>query len=192
VKRNPEQRSLDYIEIARRSLKGDSLGEIAEYINSIRSYTLSRQQIWRDLKAIHDEWRREYTTTYDEAIRNELAKIDELERTYWIAWDESKKKKEMIRATRIADTVNAGGTEKPSYSRTKTEKREEQRDGDIRFLEGVERCIEKRCKLLGLNAPDKVDVLDWRAEAQRIGVENPGELFNALVAGFVSGKSPLG
>ena len=32
------------------------------------------------------------------------------------------------------------------------------RDGDPRFLEGIFKCIDKRCKMLGLDAPAKQEI----------------------------------
>jgi hypothetical protein len=39
--------------------------------------------------------------------------------------------------------------------------RSEGQAGDPRFLQGVACCIDRRCKLLGLDKPDKVTI-DWR------------------------------
>ena len=47
------------------------------------------------------------------------------------------------------------------------------------YLAGVMSCIDRRCKILGLDAPVAVTV-DWRKEAEQAGY-NAGELFEQLV-----------
>lgn len=34
----------------------------------------------------------------------------------------------------------------------------EARDGDPRFLEGIRKCIQDRCKLLGIQAPERLEL----------------------------------
>ncbi len=46
------------------------------------------------------------------------------------------------------------------------------------------RVMERRSKLLGLDAPDRVEV-DWRTELEQAGVENASEVFEEMVALFM-------
>ncbi len=48
---------------------------------------LSRQQISYNLKIIHGEWRDIPDPALRELRNRELARIDNLERTYWEAWE---------------------------------------------------------------------------------------------------------
>ncbi len=77
----------------------------------------------------------------------ELAKIDALERTYWKAWRRSCKDREVQTAEKVT-----GDT-----ARSKAATRREGQSGNPAFLAGVERCIDRRCKLLGLDAPRKLE-----------------------------------
>ncbi len=70
----------------------------------------------------------------NEAKAKELARVDHLEREYWEAWERS-----------------------VGEHRTKTLKTEEI-NGDPRYLSGIQWCINKRCELLGLDAPSKTDI----------------------------------
>lgn len=94
---------------------------------------LTRQQIGYDLKAIFTRWRESSVRDFDEKRAEELAKVNHVEQTYWDSWEQSRK---------------------PNKAGLPTE------PGDPRFLSGVERCIERRCKLLGLDAPEKFEVHD--------------------------------
>jgi hypothetical protein len=55
----------------------------------------------------------------------ELARLDNLERTYWEAYERS-------------------------CQRSETASEKQQRDGNPRFLEGIQRCVALRCQILGL------------------------------------------
>ena len=121
-------------------LQGWLQAEIAEKVG------LNQSTISRDLKALHKEWLESALNDYDQAKANELAKVDKLERTYWVAWE---------RSCEDAETVQmVGGSEKADKI-TKTRKGQV---GDPRFLQGVQWCIERRCKILGIDAPTKRDV----------------------------------
>jgi predicted transcriptional regulator len=100
--------------------------------------------ISRDLKALRAEWLKASVWDVNELIGRELMKIDYLEQEYIAAWDRSKGRKE-ITATERTDAGNA--------QRGKASVRHEDRDGNPAFLQGIQWCIEKRCKLLGLDAP---------------------------------------
>lgn len=54
-------------------------------------------------------------------------------------------------------------------------------------LGAVDRCLrimERRAKLLGLDAPTQVLIGDWRREIESVGA-SPGELFDDLVGRYV-------
>lgn len=105
---------------------------------------VNQSTISRDLKALQKEWLNSALVNIDEAKGKELAKIDNLEREYWDAWKRSQENAE----TRTTTTGPAG---------TATEVfKEEGQTGDPRYLEGVYRCINKRCEILGLDASKRV------------------------------------
>lgn len=108
---------------------------------------VSQPTISRDIHAIIEHWKASAVRDFDEARSQELAKIDELERTYWKAWFQSvgTSKVETIKAKSHG---RAGGAEKTIKT--------EELNGDPRYLSGVMDCIKKRCDLLGIDAPKKL------------------------------------
>lgn len=196
-KRDEHQRERDLVEISTRYLHGNSQQEIAAWLNEHRDYTLTQQQISVDIKLIHERWKQVYLINFEEAKAKELAHIEELEKAYWLGWERSMKAKEEQKSMSINDASGnpqtAKGNLTPTYQRTKTELKRTERDGSAEFLAGVQWCIEQRCKILGLNAPQKYEI-DWRKEAEAAGV-NPGDAFNAIVGKYLEDHeepSPLG
>lgn len=111
---------------------------------------VNQSTISRDLKSLHKEWLQSALVDIDEAKAKELAEVDNLEREYWRAWERSQLDKEI----EIQETVTGG----KEGSREREQTRLEGQAGDPRFLNGVEWCVERRCKLLGLDAPTRTDV----------------------------------
>lgn len=137
----PRNESLEIAErrqkVAALYLRGRTQREIAAAVD------VDQATVSRDLKAVQKEWSEQAQADLAERKAVELAKIDELERTYHEGWERSCKEREKRRAKKI-DAAD------PDRSRAETGKETENRDGDPRFLEGVRWCIEMRCKLLGL------------------------------------------
>jgi hypothetical protein len=106
-----------------------------------------RSTISRDIKAVKDEWKASAVRAFDEAVGVELAKLDEVEKEAWAAWERSKADRTSSRTNR-----RTAGERQTDEAEQKTEKR----DGEARWLEVVLGCVERRCKLLGLNAPTKI------------------------------------
>ena len=73
----------DRREIASLYLQGKTQQAIAERLN------MTRQMVGYDLKAIQRRWREDTSRNLDEDKARELAKLDELERTHWQAWEDS-------------------------------------------------------------------------------------------------------
>lgn len=183
-KRNARQRLYDRVDTIRLHLRGDSSIEIADWISDNRPYSITAGQIRYDLIKVRKEWVETYLTNYDELKAKELANIDELQRSYWEAWEESRKAKTTTEREKIEDTMTSKkGTTIPSYSRNKVKAIEKEEGGDPKYLVGIQWCIEQRCKILGFNAPRKYDI-NWRKEAKAAGV-NPDELKENLVNQFV-------
>jgi hypothetical protein len=139
--RTPDQIRRDRAEIARFYLQRLTQAEIGERLG------LSRQQVGYDLQAVRREWLQSSLVDFHARKAEELARIDRLEREYWAAWEESKKE----RQTSITEqTTDADG------ERLRAGIRKVEQTGDPRYLAGVQGCVEQRCKLLGLNAPQKI------------------------------------
>lgn len=178
------QRLADRVVMTDMYLRGFSQEEIAQKISAERPYTISTRLVNTDLYRMYKEWREKYLKNIDDLKQQELARIDHLEKEYWDAWDESRKKKTEIQSERIEDkSEGRTGAIGQKYNRTKVKKRETQRDGDARFLDGIQWCISQRVKILGLEAAQRVEV-DWVTQAKQAGIAEPAELFNELVAGY--------
>lgn len=147
-------------------LKGYNQYEIAEKIG------VSRSQVKHDIKRIHEDWVKIRNSNFDQVKERELSKIDKLEHTYWQAWEKSVEdyKQKSVKAS------GSGKAKKPD----KIERTEKDMlmYGDPRFMAGIERCIEMRCKILGINAPIKTEnkveglMIMVQSEQQKKLIEN--------------------
>ena len=151
-KRSAFQREQDLERITSLYLRGLRQIDIATEIG------LTQQQVSYDLKTIQTRWRTDTTINLDEAKQKELAKIDELEREYWQAWETSKGEK-----TKARQEINGKDKDgKPNVTKQVMEK--DQMLGNPAYLTGVQWCISERCKLLGIYAPAKQEVTGKNGE----------------------------
>ncbi|OPZ76108.1 MAG: hypothetical protein BWY79_01776 [Actinobacteria bacterium ADurb.Bin444] len=113
------------------------------------------------MKHLHGEWLKQATENIATLKARELAKVDGLERTYWAAWErscrEAKRKSLKTEGTITREITDPDGSTRfvqqvPAEQVLTTE----ERVGDKRYLEGVQWCIDRRCKILGVDAPLKV------------------------------------
>ncbi len=136
-------------------LQGLTQAVIAARINADpeREYTLSQQTISNDIRRIQELWLKSSLRDFNEMKAQELAKVDRLEREYWRGWERSCEDAE---TTRQEGKLKDGQKGVPPVDKiVKTAKGQA---GDPRFLAGVQWCIDKRCKILGIDAPTKVDI----------------------------------
>jgi hypothetical protein len=143
--RAPLERERDLRETAALYLRGLTQHEIAQRLN------VSRQQIGYDLKVLQRRWQESALADFNSKKAAELAKMDELERTYWEAWERSCQAREVT--TQEKTQTGEGSTDEP---RRKVGVRKEPRDGNPEFLRGVERCLDMRCKIIGAYAALKI------------------------------------
>ncbi len=189
-KRDFLQREHDLYLIARLYLQGVPVKDIQREINDgyrIQGVemSLSAHAIYQDLKEIHIRWINSALMDFNEAKGKELAKWDHLESVYWQAWERSLDAKTTEESQTIADEIAFAINQVVPIKRVKSRKKVEERDGAVAYLQGVERCIQERCKILGLYTPDRVQV-DWRVEAQKSGidVQTVSQQFEAMVTQF--------
>ena len=142
-KRTPFQIEHDRRETASLYLQGMFQKDIAECLN------VSQQQVSYDLAVIRKQWRKDTAFDLDEAKRKELARIDELERVYWDAFERSQGMREKTRTGRREGVGDGEGTQ--GWAQIERE----EMAGAPGFLAGVMSCIKKRCELLGLDAPSQ-------------------------------------
>lgn len=147
-KRSNIQIQRDRQDIADWYCQGMTQAAIAERINADpeRLYTLTQQMISYDLKRVQEAWLKSTLRDFDDMRAEQLGKIDRLEREYWRGWE---------RSCQDAETVVKKQKEGGSKEQQKTLKGQA---GSPAFLAGVDKCIERRCKLLGLDAPEKKEL----------------------------------
>lgn len=111
----------------------------------------------RDIAAIREEWRASRVEAFGTEQLHELARIDAIEREAWAQWEASKKEEVGSRAeTEVLVEQKADGqvVRKPGSERVVRTTR--LRNADPRYMETIRWCVEQRCKLLGLLAPQKI------------------------------------
>jgi hypothetical protein len=132
--------------VAAMYLQGMSQWEIG------RQLGVTQQCIAKDVQALEKEWLASAVVDIDAAKAKELARVDRLERVAWGAWRRSCQKKEKA-TTRLEKKLH----EDAQLAKTVTSKATELRDGNPEYLKRVEWCISKRCELLRLNPPQRLE-----------------------------------
>jgi hypothetical protein len=112
-------------------------------------FGVTQMTISNDLKAIRKEWQRVMVEEFDALKAEQLAKIDATEAEAWRGWRRSLKPAEK----KTAKVVNESGTVKQETAKT-----EEGQTGNPHFLSVILKCVERRCKLIGADAPAKIDL----------------------------------
>jgi IS30 family transposase len=120
--------------VMERYLAGNSMRKIAEELN------VAVGTVWNDVNAIRKHWREQSVDEYDLWKDRELERIDKLEMAAWQGWNRS-----------TQDAVKI--TEEHSPDGSKNSMTTQGQAGDAAFLAILARCIEQRCKILGLYAP---------------------------------------
>jgi hypothetical protein len=132
-------------------LKGEMQSDIAE------SLRLSQSTVSRALKQLQADWRASALIDINEAKARELAKIDALELEYWTAWKRSQEDAES-EITKMQGNPPKPNEANPLPAKMETQKKREGQSGNPAFLRGVEWCINKRCEIIGVNAPTKQEI----------------------------------
>jgi len=165
-RRSKSQLIRDRRRIADMYLQGKTQADIAEEVG------IDQSTVSRDIAALQGAWRESALIDIDEAKARELAKVDRLEREYWDAWERSCEDVVTVRA--MGKQPAKGEKGKPDRVTRITKKQ----DGDPAFLRGVQWCIERRCKIIGVDAPTKTEAkIDGaiKFEAVEIGGLDPNE-----------------
>jgi len=119
--------------IGRLYLQGETQQAIAQELG------VSQPTVSIDLKELRSRWRQSAIRDFDEAIAQELAKIDLVEREYWEQWERSKQVRLTRRNEKSGEAVKEITIEEAGL-------------GNPRYLDGVMSCIDRRCRLLGLDS----------------------------------------
>ena len=143
-KKGKLQRVADQQGIVSLYLKQKSHREIAQTLN------VSVQYVGRQLKQIKDAWLESTLVDFNRRQNQELARIDALEAEYWTAWEGSKADE----SREALEYVDEDSIMRLSRKRLETIKK----NGTSSFLQGIQWCIEQRCKILGLHAPKEIKI----------------------------------
>lgn len=156
-KRTVEQREADKRFCAELFVKGYAYRVIAERLNEYNhenglEYSVTYKTVFMDIQQVLAEWKKERFKDIDNYMQLELKKLDKMEVELWQAWENSKgsKRKTKIKNGTINNGIATGGE--------LAERTLETTDGDPRYLDLLLKVQERRAKLLGYNAPVKVDV----------------------------------
>lgn len=153
--RTKEEILADRIFITPLYVSGVGCTEIVNKLAELRPYSVSTVMVYADIRAVVTEWHKQRVNLIDKYKTIELAKIDSLERTYHdrfmasvAAAEEGKK---IVKKSGKVSTNAEGVAQVLRPDKITTETHTAIAVGDIKWLEGVERCIRMRCELLGLN-----------------------------------------
>jgi len=124
--RSKIERERDLLRIAELYLQGKIQSEIAEVIG------VSQPTISKDLKEVQDRWLEKSIQAIDARKAEELAKIDQLERTYWEAWTKSCDYQTVKKKNKDGQMVTVLV---PLDQRNPM--------GDTKYLAGVQWCIDR-------------------------------------------------
>ena len=110
---------------------------------------ISPSTVKRYLKDMRETWQKSALMDFDEAKKRELAKIDRLEEEYWVSWKHSLGESEDNKNSVDFEQIDRFIKEKNKTGKSGSE-------GNPRYLQGIQWCINKRCEILGINAPRQV------------------------------------
>ncbi len=156
--RLPSELERDRRNISELYLKGFTQAYIAEKLG------ISQPTVSRDIKVLQAQWRDSALMNINEAKQRELERLDILERTYWDAWDRSKgevkttTRKGVAKVPKAVKGAEVDEKALPAPMSQEVTEHIETQVGDPRYLAGVMNCIERRCSILGIDAPKRQDI----------------------------------
>lgn len=168
-KRTEEQRAYDIAFCSRLFLRGYTYKEITEAVNADIAargcnYTLSLSIVYYDLQQTLIEWKRERLETIDDYVTQELRKLDAMEQQAWEAWEASKQGRQKVKErTNRGRPIKADAedTEPAYYGYDETAT--ETSAGNPRFLDLLLNIQQRRAKMLGFDAPVKIEIPGYNA-----------------------------
>lgn len=155
-KRSAVQVLKDQETISELYLKGWQQSVIADFLTDLAKsrkpkIKYSVAMVKYDLKIIRDGWLESSVRDFDAVKAEQLAKLDQLEIEAWEQW------------RRSCGDYNRRVTEEKNATMTpgtNTRKETGEQYGDPRYMNVILSIIERRCKMLGLDAPQKVAPTD--------------------------------
>lgn len=150
-KTNKAQRADHRQRIADMRLKSFTIRQIAVALR------LSVSTVKRELRKLAAEWRRNAAETVDTHRQIELARLELIAHQAWVEFERSRE--DYFKET--TERMKMPGTEAEEGGDLETVPKLIRRDtggrlGDPRYLQVALSALERRCKILGLDAPTKV------------------------------------
>ena len=71
-------------------LKGNSFRSISGVLKDKHGVSATHQTVFRDVKALREQWKIERMEAYETSLATELEKLDKVEVAAWSGWDKSK------------------------------------------------------------------------------------------------------
>lgn len=167
-KRTKDQRESDLSFCSNLFLRGYTYKEISERLNEENArrgvgYTISKQMVYRDMQRLLIEWKRERMDNIDDYVTQELRKLDKMEVELWKAWERSKtgetreKNRQNAKPRKVLE--DGDNPEYYGYEETTTETSA----GNPRFLDLLLNVQQRRAKMLGFDAPVKIEIPGYNA-----------------------------
>lgn len=168
-KRSEEQRGYDIAFCSGLFLRGYTYRDIVAALNADLkkrgiAYTISLAMVYYDLQQCLIEWKRERLDNIDDYVTQELQKLDKMEVELWEAWENSKtgKRRQKNRTSakpRKVLTEDEKTADWYGYNETTNETSA----GNPRFLDLLLNVQQRRAKMLGYDAPVKIEIPGYNA-----------------------------
>jgi len=182
-KRTPKK--LEIVErreiVASLLIRGVPYAEIAKQVG-----VKSTQTIWADVQAILDEWRKYHLEDINKFLLMEIRKTLEIEHEAWEEWERSKTVQQQVKVTEAIMSdgtpydptlLDVVGNLIPTEKQTTTKGRL----GDPAYLTIIDKMISQRAKLLGLYAPERLQ-LENPEDARDFGAQAKATLLGRLLS----------
>lgn len=143
--RSKLEKERDLYVIEELHLKGQTLAEIADRTG------VNKRQVQFDLMELGRRYAQTTIHRLDLHVNRQLSKIELLEREAWSAWEASKRQREITTKKRRSQSGEDG-----EQLMNEVGQRQEQREGDVRYMTVVQWCVAERSRLLGLYAPEEM------------------------------------
>ena len=137
-RRTPDQVIKDQAIVAEMYLKGHTMAAIAD---ALGGYSIN--MVNYDLREVRKRWRASSVRDFDAHREEQLARLDLIEAA---AWREFERSCEDYWKKTVGETAQGDIDKEETGAQT----------GDPRYMNVILSTVERRCKLLGLDAPTKV------------------------------------
>lgn len=152
ARRSVNQIRADRILLTDFMVRGMTLEQMADKLAEVRGYRLHFSTINREVRCITDEYKKRNDDLLDRHRQRQLMRLDAQEQEAWRAWEKSKEDAIVKQGERITGQQGQNGA---GTGREKSLVRQAGRVGNAEFLRVMLSIAERRCKLLGLDAPSK-------------------------------------